>query len=142
MSEEVDGGVEQLFAAYEAALNPYAEVDCALSKWESDKGTFTIEMGNFSDGLWLNVASFGSSISATDFADSWPKEIKDQGHGYVVLKPKSSDPDGLTSETLQVASFVDGDLIDIEMKNIENLPDWFPESLKKWVYKGQRGEQA
>lgn len=132
-----------LHTAYTAALNPYAEVDCALSKWESEKGTFTIEMGNFSDGLKMNVASFGSSLSASDIAKSWPKEIEDQGRDYVVLKPEAVGADGLVAETLQVASFVDAELTSIQMKNIENLPDWFPDSIKDWVFnKAGGGERA
>lgn len=125
---------DSLFRAYETVLDEKLEDDCVMSTWSVGGEELTIEFGNFSDGLVFNVANLPRTISAEQFKRSAPQEVIDDGEIFIAFRPNSEDADTLVAETMQIASFVDGELVDVQLRHIENMPDWFPEKLLPWKW--------
>lgn len=128
---------DDLETAYSAALNPYFDIDCITTTFDSHKGEFVIEFGNFHDGLVFNVAGFSSEHSPTDFKSATTLEVADEGDYFCVFRPTAESAGELVAETLEIASGINAKPTDINPRNIENLPSWWPDSLKPWRSSGK-----
>lgn len=129
-----DPQYDALYEAYQVALNDHLDEDCVTSTWETPHGQFVIEFGNFRTGLVFNVADLPWGLSPDEFRDRAPQTVLDANGQFIAFQPNSEAADSLVAETMQLASYVDGELVNIKLRHIENMPEWWPDWLhpKNW----------
>lgn len=121
---------DDLETALQAAFNPYFEIDCIDLKYETDSGGYLLEVGNFEDGLIINCAAFHGGYTRADIDLPDGCELVDEGRGYTAFRPPETDLDGLIDVVREIGEQSGAELVDLNPRNIENLPGWWPEVLK------------
>lgn len=118
-----------LETAFDAALGPYFKQDCVTAEFESEHGSFVLELGAFDEELPFNIAGLSGDIDSTDFTEATDHDVIESGDGYCMLSPSSETAGDLVADAMAVAKAVDAELVGIDPRTIDTLPDWWPELL-------------